>query len=57
MLLQPACGSCVHNLVGICKLHYANVDKQKGLIVDFDITPPCADPESFFRGGPTFFFS
>ena len=38
MLVQPACKSCVHNPVGICKLRFANVDKQKELLVDVDIT-------------------
>ena len=40
MLEQPGIESSVHNIVTICKCRHANVDKQRKLLVDVDITPP-----------------
>ena len=40
MLEQPANESPVHNVVAIRERRHANVDKQRNLLVDVDVTPP-----------------
>ena len=40
VLEQPWNESPVHNIVTICKCRHANVDKQRQLLLDVDITPP-----------------
>ena len=40
VLEQPANESPVHNVVAIHEWRHANVDKQRKLLVDVDVTPP-----------------
>ena len=40
VLEQPANESPVHNVVAIREWRHANVDKQRKLLVDVDVTPP-----------------
>ena len=40
MLEQPGSKTPVHNIVTICVLRHANVDKQSKLLADVDVTPP-----------------
>ena len=40
VLEQPGNESPVHNVVAIRQWRHANVDKQRKLLVDVDVTPP-----------------
>ena len=40
VLEQPANENPVHNVVAIREWRHANVDKQRKLLVDIDVTPP-----------------
>ena len=40
MLEQPGSETREHNVVAICELRHANVDKQRTLLAFVDVTPP-----------------
>ena len=40
MLEQPECKTLEHNVVEIRERRHVNVDKQRMLLADVDVTPP-----------------